>query len=549
MSDTPDKTTGVLTKTQDSKSKDTGKTKEAAEKNLSQGNIATDASPPSAPPVDNAQIPTPWPEGSGKISSPVKMLNVRPLRTLESDISHAFAEQNISYEKGVASLSRKLREELKKYSQAGGDKEIKDIIKSDGEPVAETPVQIKARGIGHVDIEKARERTKALSGMIKPRPAIDEEKHDDIVAEGDASDFIIQPEKTISEEEAAKTPLKKPSKTIIQELPAKKEAGGAVVIKEAQIIEGPEKPRVKSLSEQVLRQRKEEESVRSAEAIKAQKETVLNQEFNKLERELTRLESEFARLPVDRAQFEKKLAILKMTREEKEVSLATVLDEEMEAEARQKEIEKKEKTNQKPEDERAIEKQRWGIEDERKNIEKKRWGIDQDIIKIEKDMEEISLELNTYKTKEERLSKNIQLVKNQIAKLKREKTKIIMAPRLAQISKEKESLEMDWVYLNDTRTKITNKLKPLLSNEEEIEGRRKLIEEAEHKAVLPEDVHKYEVARWQLEEEKRQVETQRWKIDEEVTKIAPGIEVLKTKYRALLTEEQSIFDKMSDVSP
>ena len=113
-----------------------------------------------------------------------------------------------------------------------------------------------------------------------------------------------------------------------------------------------------------------------------------------------------------------------------------------------------------------------------------------------------------------------------------------LVQKLAEIAKQKEKLELEWIELDNQRRGIRTILNPLLDEEKKIELEEAGIEAEEAKIGLAGDKQVVEKKRWTNQDKRKEVEKKKWSEEEKLTKIEAIIQANTTKYRALLDDEE-----------
>lgn len=119
--------------------------------------------------------------------------------------------------------------------------------------------------------------------------------------------------------------------------------------------------------------------------------------------------------------------------------------------------------------------------------------------------------------------------------------------QLAANAKSRETLELNWIELDNQRRAIRTVLNPLLDEEKKIETEEVDLEAEEAKIGLAADKHAVEEKRWAVQEKRQQVEKQKWAEEEKLAKIETTIQDNTTKYRALLDEEEKLNQRLEQL--
>ncbi|MBI4136404.1 MAG: hypothetical protein HY481_02595 [Candidatus Vogelbacteria bacterium] len=116
-----------------------------------------------------------------------------------------------------------------------------------------------------------------------------------------------------------------------------------------------------------------------------------------------------------------------------------------------------------------------------------------------------------------------------------EKTKLEQL--LASLDKQKETLELEWIRLDDQRKIIREKLAPILEREKQAEEAEAKLELDEAKTASPKDKQGIERKRQTIQETRQAAEKDKWALQEQVWQIESVLEANTVKYRALLDQE------------
>lgn len=119
--------------------------------------------------------------------------------------------------------------------------------------------------------------------------------------------------------------------------------------------------------------------------------------------------------------------------------------------------------------------------------------------------------------------------------------------KLAEIEKNKEGLEIEWVKQDDRRQTLKTALKPIAESEKLAEDEEATLELAESQAALPAAKEEVEKKRWTVQDKRRAAEKEKWELQEKLWKIEAIIEENTKKYRALLEEEDKIKSRLDEL--
>lgn len=119
--------------------------------------------------------------------------------------------------------------------------------------------------------------------------------------------------------------------------------------------------------------------------------------------------------------------------------------------------------------------------------------------------------------------------------------------KLAEITAQKETLELSWIELDNQRRDNRTKLNPLLDEEKKIEVEETAAEQEEAKIGLAADKQVAEKKRWEIQERRRAVEEKKWTEEEKAAKIETLIQKQTATYRGLLDEEEQVEKRLEQI--
>lgn len=119
--------------------------------------------------------------------------------------------------------------------------------------------------------------------------------------------------------------------------------------------------------------------------------------------------------------------------------------------------------------------------------------------------------------------------------------------RLAQLTKQKEALELAWIELDNGRKGVHQVLDPILAEEKKVEEEEAALEAEEAKIGIPTEKHAVEEKRWAVAEERKAVEQKKWGEEEKLVKVDKIIGDNTAEYRKLLDEEDTITTRLEQI--
>lgn len=120
--------------------------------------------------------------------------------------------------------------------------------------------------------------------------------------------------------------------------------------------------------------------------------------------------------------------------------------------------------------------------------------------------------------------------------------------RLAEIAKEKEKLEIQWIELDEQRSAIKQALAPLLEEEQKAEEAETALEEQERTSVVAGERQQIEQRRYEVQATRRKIEEGKWGLENEIGKFDTQIEANTAQYRVFLDEEEKLHAELSTLT-
>ncbi|MEK7478003.1 MAG: hypothetical protein AAB645_01380 [Patescibacteria group bacterium] len=117
----------------------------------------------------------------------------------------------------------------------------------------------------------------------------------------------------------------------------------------------------------------------------------------------------------------------------------------------------------------------------------------------------------------------------------------------AKLDKQKETLELGWIDLDEKRNSVKKDLQPVLDQETKIEEEAKAIEAEEERAALPDQKQLVEKRRWDNEDKRRALEKQKWGWQDKLEKIEKLVEENTKQYQEILDQEEKINAQLSQL--
>jgi hypothetical protein len=108
---------------------------------------------------------------------------------------------------------------------------------------------------------------------------------------------------------------------------------------------------------------------------------------------------------------------------------------------------------------------------------------------------------------------------------------------LAEIAKQKETLDLSWVDLDSKRKTARALLNPILDEEKKVEEEEIKLEAEEARIGVESEKHKVEEQRWAIQAKRKEVEQRKWVEEQKLVTVEKNIEENTQKYRILIDDE------------
>ncbi len=105
--------------------------------------------------------------------------------------------------------------------------------------------------------------------------------------------------------------------------------------------------------------------------------------------------------------------------------------------------------------------------------------------------------------------------------------------------KQKETLEIAWVGLDEKRGAIKKELQPILDQEKQVEDEEGQLELEEEKAAAPDQKKLVEKKRWDVQDKRKALEQQKWALQDKLIELEKQIGDNTKRYQTLLDEEDA----------
>jgi len=294
------------------------------------------------------------------------------------------------------------------------------------------------------------------------------------------------------------------------------------------------------------RRKAEEEAkkIRQIEEEKTEKEKLLekkdllNSEKQKIKQQFDEIEKEKKPLENRRQEILRRINTVEFNFEE-------INRKEDKIEEQQAKIEEREASARTSAERKKIEKKRWKIEKKRANLEKNRWPWDKKLEELESQLGELNQKGKGTEVKEQELVKKEKEIEKREQKIDLMIEKIDIEEELKNIIKTKLSFEKETKRFFNKIEQVKLRLRDVISQEDEIEQEKKIVEQKEKSAPDLAQRRNFEKQRWLVEEKRRGIESKKWSAEEEKEIITKELKGFQNKIKILLIKKDS-FEKRID---
>ncbi|MFZ3057549.1 MAG: hypothetical protein WA092_00735 [Minisyncoccales bacterium] len=302
----------------------------------------------------------------------------------------------------------------------------------------------------------------------------------------------------------------------------------------------------------------EAERIPSAEELgleeAKQKETEEIVEINEDEEKLARIDEQTLELEEalkdvneEKAPFEQRKKEIEEEIENIKKKLELVLEKKLRTDEIKKDLEQKEALAQTPEEKRAVEKERWRVEDERNNIEKEKYEKEDEIKSLRLQIRECDLNAEKVMAKEKDTLQQLEILKRDKNRIVLGRTKKDLEERLKPLNQSVEDIKKEMFENTKQRDKSDKGLADIALKEKAIEDEIKILERRQEETTDEVILRDIELRRRTNEEKRRALEKDRWEIEDRVRDFETTRKIIKEKYQEVSAQIRQIKDELISI--
>ncbi len=356
-------------------------------------------------------------------------------------------------------------------------------------------------------------------------------------------------EEPITEEEIEEEPeITEPVATVPETLPVEEPEVGEP---EEMELEVPEKlPSAKDLGLE------EPEKLPSAEELGLEEATVKEKEeakkvideneakLSEIAEQTFELEEALKGINEEKAPFEKRKKEIEDVIDNIKKKLDLIIERKNKIEEIKKGLEEKEVIAQSPEEKRAIEKERWRVEDERNIIEKEKDDREDEIKSLRLQIRECDLNAEKVVAKEKDSVQQLEILKRDRDRIILGQTKKDLEERLQPLNQDVENIKREMFDNTKQRDKADKNLTDIGLKEKAVEDEIKILERRQNEATDEVILRDIETRRRTAEDNRRKLEKDRWEVEDKIKDLEETRKIIKEKYQEVAAQIRQIKDEL-----
>jgi hypothetical protein len=408
---------------------------------------------------------------------------------------------------------------------------IKEKVLQEESPAEENP---EGTPVTFMDLEKPQEETEQVPESLP----VEENTPEEIPSEEPITEepVIEQAPESLPVEEPAEFEIETP-----EEIPSAKALG---LEEEEKIpsardlgLEEPEK--IPSAEELGLEEAKEKEEVKIIDENEEKLSKIAEQTFE--------LEEALKGINEEKAPFEKRKQEIEDVIDNIQKKLELILEKKLKTDEIKKELEEKETLAKAPEEKRAIEKERWRVEDERNNIEKEKYEKEDEIKSLRLQIRECDLNAEKVMAKEKDAIQQLEILKRDRDRIILGQTKKDLEERLRPLNQAVEDIKREMFDNTKQRDKSDKGLNEIGLKEKAVEDEIKILERRTAETTDEVILRDIELRRRTAEEGRRNLEKDRWEIEDKVKDLEIKRKIIKEKYQEVSAQIRQIKEELLNI--
>ena len=123
--------------------------------------------------------------------------------------------------------------------------------------------------------------------------------------------------------------------------------------------------------------------------------------------------------------------------------------------------------------------------------------------------------------------------------------------KLREITKQKESLELEWIKYSNQKQPLETQVQPIKAEEKAAEDEERKTEQDEAIAASTPNtpvatIQEVEMKRWAIQERRHHAEEQKWAFEKQIELLKSSMDALGNEYRRILNDEDSMKKTIRD---
>jgi len=283
----------------------------------------------------------------------------------------------------------------------------------------------------------------------------------------------------------------------------------------------------------------------SKEAAKETKTIDENEEkLAKIAEATFELEESLKGINEEKAPFEKRKKEIEEEIENIKKKLDLILEKKNKTDEIKKDLEAKEGLAQTSEEKRAIEKERWRVEDERNGIEKEKYAKEDEIKSLRLQIRECDLNAEKVVAKEKDAIQQLEIFKRDRDRIILGQTKKDLEERLAPLNQEVENIKREMFDNTKQKDKSDKGLTDIGLKEKAVEDEIKILERRQNETTDDVVLRDIEMRRRTAEDNRRKLEKDRWEIEDKVKDLEEKRKLIKEKYQEIAAQIKQIKEEL-----
>jgi DNA repair exonuclease SbcCD ATPase subunit len=301
----------------------------------------------------------------------------------------------------------------------------------------------------------------------------------------------------------------------------------------------------------------EAERIPSAEELgleeakqKEEEITVIDENEEKLDRiaeQTLELEEALKDVNEEKAPFDQRKKEIEEEIENIKKKLELILEKKLRADEIKKDLEQKEALAQTPEEKRAVEKERWRVEDERNSIEKEKYEKEDEIKSLRLQVRECDLNAEKVMAKEKDTLQQLEILKRDKNRIVLGQAKKDLEERLKPLNQAIEDIKKEMFENTKQRDKSDKGLADIAQKEKAVEDEIKILERRQGETTDEVILRDIELRRRTAEEQRRALEKDRWEIEDKVRDFEGTRKIIKEKYQEVSAQIRQIKDELISI--